>query len=749
MFVISGFNLSALDFPDTAMNWVRRRNTGLLSGPGCCAGLLWLLFAAHALAQQTPPASDALPQTTQAAPQRRVPRQMPASSALQGRVVDRDGRPVPGLSVSVDPQGTACAADTPVCSRTDADGIFRIIGALPGTYSLSIFQDSKPVFSGQKVRIGSSEVVTVQVELGFSLPAGPAAVIPHTPAETNSSLYRELSRHSLNDGTVLPPMLQLPTDQQLYAAMPDRYNIQMPDGRYPNMPAYKRYSGDARSEYVMGHWYDPFNRSVLKGDYPVFGQQTFFTFSGSSITALDGRRLPTPSSNYPAGPGEEPFFGKGGQFFLAQTFRMSFQLAHGDNAFRPIDWQIRITPVANINYLKVRENGVVNVNPAAGTSRVDEWVGVQEAFFEKKLKDLGPNYDFVSVRAGIQQFASDFRGFIFADEQPGVRIFGNLRSNRFQYNAAFFDLLEKNTNSDLNTFHRRYRQVGVANLYIQDFGFKGYTTEFSYDSSYDDATIHYDDNGFIVRPAAIGTVTPHSIRSYYIGWTGDGHIGRIDVDHAFYQALGRDSLNPLSGRKANINAQLGALELSLDEDWMRFRVSGLYASGDAHPHDAKDRIARGFDSIVDNEAFAGGEFSFFNRESIRLTGTGVALNSPDSFLPDLVSEKDEGQSNFVNPGLALVNAGADAKLTTNLKLVTNVNYLRFMRTEPLEFLLFQNPIQHGIGIDSSIGVVWRPKLSENIIFKAGAADLAPAKGLREIYQSKTLISAFGVITYQF
>jgi hypothetical protein len=252
-----------------------------------------------------------------------------------------------------------------------------------------------------------------------------------------------------------------------------------------------------------------------------------------------------------------------------------------------------------------------------------------------------------------------------------------------------------------------------------------------------------------VRPAAIGTVTPHSIRSYYIGWTGDGHIGRIDVDHAFYQALGRDSLNPLSGRKANINAQLGALELSLDEDWMRFRVSGLYASGDAHPHDAKDRIARGFDSIVDNEAFAGGEFSFFNRESIRLTGTGVALNSPDSFLPDLVSEKDEGQSNFVNPGLALVNAGADAKLTTNLKLVTNVNYLRFMRTEPLEFLLFQNPIQHGIGIDSSIGVVWRPKLSENIIFKAGAADLAPAKGLREIYQSKTLISAFGVITYQF
>ncbi|HTV14949.1 MAG TPA: carboxypeptidase-like regulatory domain-containing protein [Acidobacteriaceae bacterium] len=710
-----------------------------------CTGIaaaLSLLLAVPAPGQQ--PQATSLPrasQSTQAAPQRRVPRQMPAASALQGRVLDRDGRPVPGLTVSLAPGS--------MTALTDADGIFRLIGVAPGHYTLAVLEGGAAVFPAQKLAIGASEVVTVQVELGFSLPEGPASAIPHTPAEANASIYRELSRHALNDGTIVPPLETLPTSGQLYAAMPDRWNIQMPDGRTPNAPVYKRYGGDARSEYVMGHWYDPFNRNVLKGDYPIFGQQTFFTFTGESITALDGRRLPTPSSNYPAGPGEELFFGKGGQFFLAQTFRLSFQLAHGDAAFRPIDWQIRVTPVANINYLKARENGVVNVNPAAGTSRVDGWVGVQEAFFEKKLKDLGPNYDFVSVRAGIQQFASDFRGFIFADEQPGVRLFGNLRSNRLQYNAAFFDLLEKNTNSELNTFHRRCRQVGVANLYIQDFGFKGYTTEFSYDSSYDDATVHYDDNGFLVRPAAIGAVTPHSIRSYYIGWTGDGHIRRVDVDHAFYQALGQDSLNPLTGRKADINAQLGALELSLDEDWMRFRVSGLYASGDAHPHDAKDRIARGFDSIVDNEAFAGGEFSFFNRESIRLTGTGVALNSPDSFLPDLVAEKDEGQSNFVNPGLALVNAGADAKLTTNIKLVANVNYLRFIRTEPLEFLLFQSPIQHGIGVDSSLGAVWRPKLSENLVVKAGAAALAPAKGLREIYQSQTLISAFGTVTYQF
>jgi hypothetical protein len=703
--------------------------------------LLWGATARNGWAQSDIPSGQAEQTTRQSGPQRRVPRQMPSGSALQGRVLDRDGRPMGGLNVSLDPNRTACPAGSAMCSPTDADGIFRVLSVTPGNYPLLIFDRGQQLFSKSNLRIGPSEVVTIQVELAVNRPPGRGSVIPHDPSESNGSVYRELSRHSLNDGMIIPPMLKLPSNEQLYAAMPDRWNIQMPN--------YKRYENDPRSMYVLGHWYDPFNRNFFKGDYPVLGQQTFFTFTGESITALDGRRLPTPSSNYPAHPGESEFFGNGGQFFFAQTFRMTFQLSHGDTSFRPVDWQIRITPAANINYLKARENGVVSVNPADGTSRVDGWGGLQEAFFEKKIKDLSPNYDFISVRAGIQQFASDFRGFIFADEQPGVRIFGNLRSNRLQYNAAFFDLLEKNTNSGLNTFHRRDRQVRVANLYIQDFGFKGYTSEFSYLSSYDGPTIHYDDNGFIVRPAPIGTVTPHSVCSYYIGWTGDGHIGRLDVNNAFYQALGHDSLNPLTGRKSDINAQFAAVELSLDEDWVRFRGSFLYASGDANPHGDKARIARGFDSIVDNESFAGGEFSFFNRESIRLTGTGVALNSGDSFLPDLRSSKDEGQSNFVNPGLYLWNAGADFKLTPDIKLVSNVNFMRFVRTEPLEYLLFQAPIAHGIGVDSSLGVVWRPQLSDNIVVKAGFADLVPALGLRQIYQSKTLISGFGVVTYRF
>lgn len=692
---------------------------------------------ARAAAQQ----SHGIQVTRKTGPRHRILRQKQARSALQGRVLDRDGLPVPGLVVSLDPAETACKHASPYCSITDGDGIFRLIGLPPQAYPFAIYVRGIRIFRKSSVQVGPRQVVTVQIKLGFSMPEGRASVIPFHPKAVKTSSYHELSRRGINDGTLLPPIPKLPNDRQMYTEMPDRWRLPTPN--------YRRYPGNSRSEFVFGHWWDPFNRNMLKGDYPINGKQLFFSFTGDSITAVDARRLPTPSSNYPARPGEGNFFGRSRQFFTAQTFRMRFQLSRGDTSFRPVDWQIRFTPVANINYLATQENGIVNVNPAAGTDRTDGWVGVQELFFEKKIHDLSPNYDFISIRAGIQQFSSDFRGLIYADEQPGVRIFGNLRSNRIQYNLAAFDLLQKNTNSGLNTFHRRYRQVGVANVYIEDFIRKGYTTEFSFDVNNDEATRYYDDNGFPVRPAIIGAAKPHSIRSYYFGWTSDGHLGRFDIDHAFYQVWGHDSLNPLTGKKADINAQLVALEVSRDQDWMRYRVSFLYASGDKHPHGAHSGTARGFDSIVDNENFAGGEFSFFNRESIRLTSTGVAINSQDSFLPDLVSEKNQGQSNFVNPGLGLINVGADAKLTQRIKLIGNVNYLRFMRTEPLEYLLFQKPIRHSIGVDSSLGVIWRPQLSQNIVVKAGLSSLAPGAGLRVINQSKVLMAAFGTIRFQF
>jgi hypothetical protein len=197
---------------------------------------------------------------------------------------------------------------------------------------------------------------------------------------------------------------------------------------------------------------------------------------------------------------------------------------------------------------------------------------------------------------------------------------------------------------------------------------------------------------------------------------------------------------------------MGALELSIDKDWARYRAAIFYASGDSSNGSGAartDGTAHGFDSIVDDTHFAGSGFSFWNREGIRLTGTGVALVTPISLLPNLRSNKEEGQANFVNPGVMVFNLGADFNVTPKLRAFANTSYLRFDRTEPLELVLFQRPIDHGIGTDFGVGVEYRPPLSENIVVRGGASALVPAEGLKQIYNGQTLFSLFGNVRFQF
>ena len=150
--------------------------------------------------------------------------------------------------------------------------------------------------------------------------------------------------------------------------------------------------------------------------------------------------------------------------------------------------------------------------PEEGSSRLRHDFALQEAFGEVKLFDVGANFDFVSVRAGIQPFTSDFRGFLFRDTNLGVRAFGNWGRNRNQWNVAYFDQLEKETNSELNLLQRRDQRVIIANYYRQDFLTLGYTISPSFHANLDHGEeFFFDDNGFLVRPAPIGLIRPHRI----------------------------------------------------------------------------------------------------------------------------------------------------------------------------------------------------------------------------------------------
>jgi hypothetical protein len=519
-------------------------------------------------------------------------------------------------------------------------------------------------------------------------------------------------------------------------------------------PRWDRYGRAFDVPYVEGQWWNPYRQNILKGDYPIWGQNIFFSVTGVSDTLFEARKLPTPSGVAAARPKSSPFFGEGEQYVVVQNWILQLELFEGIAAFRPRDWEIRITPIVNLNYVDTKET-VVDVDPREGTTRLDSFTTLIEAFAEYHIADVSPFYDFVSVKAGIQPFLSDFRGFIFADNELGGRLFGNYLANRLQYNLAYFYMLEKDTNSGLVSFDTRHQHVGVANLYFQDFIWPGYTAQFSVHYNRDNASTQFDDNGFIVRPSPIGgicagagggncPVRPHTIDALYLGWAGDGHIGRLNLSHAVYQVLGRDEFNPIPAREVDINAQLVALEASVELDWLRPKVSFLWASGDSDP---TDDTARGFDAIFDNPNFAGGAFSFWGRQGIALRPALVNLKSRNSLFPTLRTSKEQGQANFVNPGLFLYNVGLDANVTPKLRTFLNLNYLRFQDTASLQQLLFQSKIDEEVGWDVSVGVQYRPLLIDNVVLSAGFAVFVPGKGFKDIYESSdVLYSAFGQLT---
>jgi hypothetical protein len=510
------------------------------------------------------------------------------------------------------------------------------------------------------------------------------------------------------------------------------------------LPAWQRYAEATETPFVQNRGLDPYDQNVLKGDLPIAGDNVFLNLTVLFESPFEYRRVPTPSGVSAENGNSDAFFGEGEQYAVQPTTAATFELFRGSTAFRPRDWAVRVTPAFNVNYVSTRERNALNVSPAEGATRRGQFLALQEAFAEVKVLDVGANYDFVSVRGGIQPFNSDFRGFLFRDTNLGVRAFGNWGRNRNQWNVAFFDQLEKETNSDLNLRERRQQRVFVANWFHQDFLTQGYTISPSFHANIDDGDeFFFDENGFLVRPSPIGAVEPHKVTAYYAGFGGDGHWGALNVSHQFYYAFGTDEFNGIAGRKNDINAQFAAGELSIDMDWFRPRASVVWASGDGDPDDDK---AEGFDAIVDNPNIAGGPFSFWVRQGIRLAATGVGLVGRNSLLPSLRSSKAEGQANFVNPGLLLLNGGLDLELTTKLRMLVNVNYLRFQRTETLRRIVFQDAIDEAIGVDSSVGFQYRPWLNDNVVITGGASIFTPGTGFKQLLTDDVLFTPFVVLT---
>ena len=495
---------------------------------------------------------------------------------------------------------------------------------------------------------------------------------------------------------------------------------------------------------------DPYNQNTYKGDrpinpdkvpwLPITGDDWFFVANLISDSVYEPRTFPIPVGvQTTEDPDRNDVFGNDFSQVFSQTFIAGFALLKGSTTFKPPTIEYRLTLAYNVNYVDVPERRVLFVEPSKPSHRLDQFLGVQEAFVDYHFSQFdNDRFDFISIRAGIQPFSSDFRGFLFNDLQLGVRLFGSRDNNRFQFNLGAFWRLEKDTNSGLNAILRSPRDdfVFVANAYRQDFLIPALTSQVTivYNMNREADDIQIDTNGFPVRPALLGTLRGREYDVAYLGYNVDGRLGRVNLTGSFYWALGEDRNSFFTDRPADINAQFAAVEASYDRDWMRFRLSGAYASGDSDPYDDKET---GFDAIFENPVFAGADTSYWIRQTIPFAGGGraISINGRNGLLNSLRSSKEQGQSNFNNPGLMLVGVGADFDLTPQFRLSANANHLWFENTATLEVLRNEGSIPKEIGYDLSAAAIWRPKANQNIVLRLSAATLLAGDGFQDLFDN--------------
>jgi len=480
-------------------------------------------------------------------------------------------------------------------------------------------------------------------------------------------------------------------------------------------------------------WYDPYNRNVLKADKPVYGEDWFFNLGIISDTVYEDREVATPvglqSTN---NPGDLDVFGNYQQSLLNQNLAIEFVYYKGDTTFKPPDYEYRFIPVFNYNHTRVEEILALNVDPEEGQTRTDNHAGIQALFVDKHLRNVSSNYDFDSIRFGIQPFSSDFRGFLFQDSPFGLRLFGTRDNNKYQYNLALFRRMDKDTNSGLNDTELRDDDLFIANIYLQDKPRLGFFSQFTLIHNRNrENDLFYDNNGFLARPASLGTERPRDYDATYIGFNGDGHFGRLNLTSSAYYVFGDESHGTFNDEKSDISAYFLAAEASMDFDWIRFSASILYGSGDDDPFDNK---AEGFDAIFENPQFAGADTSYWIRQANPLIGGGkVALSARNGILNSLRSSKEHGQSNFTNPGIGLLGVGMDLELLPELSFSMNANYLNFDTTEVLEVARQQSDIDKKIGLDVSAAFIWRPLNSQNVVLRLSYAHLFAGDGFEQLF----------------
>jgi len=113
-------------------------------------------------------------------------------------------------------------------------------------------------------------------------------------------------------------------------------------------------------------------------------------------------------------------------------------------------------------------------------------------------------------------------------------------------------------------------------------------------------------------------------------------------------------------------------------------------------------------------------------------GGAVGLSGRNGVLNSLRSSKEQGQSNFINPGTQLLGIGVDVDVSPETRLTLNVNGLWFENTSVLSAARNQGSIDNFIGTDISLALTWRPFMIQNVVMRVSGAALIPGRGYEQL-----------------
>jgi hypothetical protein len=90
----------------------------------------------------------------------------------------------------------------------------------------------------------------------------------------------------------------------------------------------------------------------------------------------------------------------------------------------------------------------------------------------------------------------------------------------------------------------------------------------------------------------------------------------------------------------------------------------------------------------------------------------------------------------------LVGVGGDFDVLPQLRVSANASHLWFDNTAVLQVLRNEGSIPRDIGWDLSASAIYRPRATQNMVFRLSAAALAAGRGFRDLFTATDRRNAY-------